>query len=176
MKFAALLGAVALAFACAASASAAIVDQQANGFLIEHKVVINAPAEKVWRTLINIGSWWSADHTYSRDAANLNMSTLVGGCWCETLPGKGELRHMVVTFIAENEALRLEGGLGPLGGLGVAGHMTFELAEANGKTTVTWTYEVGGYTRGGLQQWAGPVDNVMAQQFARLKAAAEKAD
>ena len=31
------------------------------------------------------------------------------------------------------------------------------------------TYTVGGFARGGMQKWTGPVDGVLGTQFARLE-------
>ena len=70
MKIAAVLGAIALAFA-AAPAGAAVLDAQANGFVVEQKVVINAPAAKVWASTVGLltatarlsnWSWGTASH------------------------------------------------------------------------------------------------------------------
>ncbi|MDI1365107.1 MAG: ATPase, partial [bacterium] len=39
----------------------------------------------------------------------------------------------------------------------------------DGETTLTLTYDVGGYLRGGLDKIAAPVDGVLGQQVLRLK-------
>jgi hypothetical protein len=41
---------------------------------------------------------------------------------------------------------------------------------------LTWSYVVGGYTPGGLEAWARPVDGVLSAQISSLKARAEAAD
>jgi hypothetical protein len=56
---------------------------------------------------------------------------------------------------------------------GGAGALTVLLAEKDGKTTVTLTYDVGGYFKGGLDKRAAPVDGVLGQQLAGLKTAVE---
>jgi hypothetical protein len=65
--------------------------------------------------------------------------------------------------------LRLNGGLGPLGLMGVNGNMTWEFADAGEGTTLTWSYVVGGYHPGGLEQIAAAVDAVLIEQMSRLK-------
>ena len=65
--------------------------------------------------------------------------------------------------------LRLTGGLGPLGLMGVAGNMTWEFDEVEGGTRVTLRYAVGGYLDGGLDTMAGPVDAVLLEQMTRLQ-------
>ena len=70
----------------------------------------------------------------------------------------------------------MTGGLGPLGLMGVDGNMTWEFEDADGGTRVRFTYAVGGYMAGGLDQMAGPVDRVLGEALTRLKAFAETGD
>jgi hypothetical protein len=121
----------------------------------------------------HIGAWWSSAHTYSQDARNLSIELKPGGCWCEALPGGGGARHMTVVNVQPERMLRATGGLGPLQGLGVAGALTIALKGEDDHTTVTWTYDVGGHEKGGLDMLAGPVDGVLGEQARRLKAYAE---
>ena len=45
-----------------------------------------------------------------------------------------------------------------------------QLAFAGAATLVRFTYDVGGYAKGGLAEtWAAPVDQVLGGQLARLK-------
>jgi uncharacterized protein YndB with AHSA1/START domain len=162
-----------LGLAVAASAGAEVVDSQPGGFTTRQSVVIDAPIATVWADLVRPAAWWSSDHTFSHDAANLALEPRVGGEWRETLPDGGGVRHMVVVNVAPPTTLRLEGGLGPLQALGVAGHLTFALKAQGATTQVTQTYDVGGHAPGGLTQMAGPVDHVLGEQLSRLKALAE---
>jgi hypothetical protein len=162
-----VLFAAALATAPAA-AHAEVTDQSAAGFQIRHVVELNAPPAKARAAVQDIGRWWSSDHTYSGDAANLSIDA--GGCFCEKLPG-GSVRHMSVVYSAPG-ALKMFGGLGPLQTTGAAGHLSFQFAKAPepGKTVLTLSYDVGGYAKGGLAQvWAKPVDAVLGQQVLRFK-------
>lgn len=163
-------------FACLlvnGAARAEVVDSQSGGFTVRESRVVAAPPAKVWAVLVEPASWWSSDHTFSGDARNLTLSAKPGGFWQEALPKGGGVRHMVVVFADPPSALRLEGALGPLQALGVAGHLTFKLGAQGGGTVVTETYDVGGHAPGGLDKLAGPVNEVLDEQLGRLKARAE---
>jgi hypothetical protein len=98
---------------------------------------------------------------------------MAGGCFCEKLPNGGSVLHMTVVYAQPGQGLRLSGGLGPLQMSGATGHLSWTLAEKNGKTTLTQTYDVGGYMTGGLDKIAPVVDQVLGEQFDRLKVYAE---
>ncbi len=83
---------------------------------------------------------------------------------------------MTVTTIIPDTLLRLTGGLGPLGLMGVNGNMTWEFAAAENKTVVRFTYAVGGYRPGGLDALAEVVDAVIGEALLRLKAYVETGD
>ena len=162
-----VLVAVALATAPIA-AHAEVTDQSAAGFQIRHVLEIDAPPAKARAAAQDIGRWWSSDHTYSGDAANLSIDA--AGCFCEKLPG-GSVRHMSVVY-SDPGALRMFGGLGPLQTTGAAGHLSLQFAKAGdpAKTVLTLSYDVGGYAKGGLgETWAKPVDAVLGQQVLRFK-------
>jgi uncharacterized protein YndB with AHSA1/START domain len=144
-----------------------VVDNTPGGFSLRHEASIAAPKAAVYAALVNdIGQWWHPDHTFSGDAGNLAIDE--NGCFCETLPEGGMVRHMSVVHTNPARMLVMSGGLGPLQTLGVAGSMTWLLAETAGQTTLVLSYRVGGYATGGLERWADPVDGVLAQQLARL--------
>ena len=46
--------------------------------------------------------------------------------------------------------------------------MTWSLTEKDGKTEISWVYDVGGHMEGGLDQISGKVDAVLADQLERL--------
>ena len=70
-----LAGALALA---PVLASAEVKFAAADGFLIEQRFKIRAPASKVWETLLHPEDWWPSDHTWSGDRANLRWSPQAG--------------------------------------------------------------------------------------------------
>ncbi len=160
---------VAASLALAGAARAEVADVSPQGFEIKHTVEIAAPAAKVWAALVKPGQWWNSDHSWSGDARNLTLDPRPGGCWCEALPHGGGARHMTVVYVAPGQEMRLEGGLGPFQFSGASGHMIWKLAEKDGKTTLTWTYDLGGYVKGGIDKMAGPVDGVLGDQVGRLK-------
>jgi hypothetical protein len=168
------LSAVLVLCAVVAPVRAEVVDSAPNGFTVRHVVAVAAERPQVYAALVgDIGSWWSSDHTVSGDAANLYMTTSVPGCFCEKLGDNGGLVHMTVSFVSPGTLLRLTGGLGPLGLMGVNGNMTWEFDDAQSGTVVTLQYAVGGYLAGGLDSVAAAVDAVLGEATLRLKAFVE---
>jgi hypothetical protein len=165
------------AFCLAGNTSAEVLDSAANGFTVHHKVTIAADRAVVYGAAVdNIGQWWSGDHTFSGDASNLTMTATVPGCFCETTGPAAGLVHMTVTFVNPGVMLRLTGGLGPLGLMGVSGNMTWEFDAAETGTVVTLQYAVGGYMDGGLDSVAPAVDGVLIEAMSRLKSFVETGD
>lgn len=160
-------------FGCS-TAMAEVVDAGASGFTTRHSVTIPRPRAEVYRVATTgVGSWWSDDHTVSGRAANLYLEPRVQGCFCERLGEQGGVVHLLVTFVNPTVMLRLSGGLGPLGLMGVSGNMTWEFSDSADGTTVTWSYAVGGYFPGGLDQISSAVDLVLIEQMNQLKRFAE---
>jgi uncharacterized protein YndB with AHSA1/START domain len=153
----------------AGPAAAAVVDAQPSGFEVRETAQIAAPPERVYAAIGEVGRWWMSQHTYSGDAKNLTLDLHVGGCFCERLPDGGATGHMVVDMVQPNRLVRLAGALGPLAATGGAGHLAIRLAPKNGGTALDLTYDFGGYAKGGMAQWAAPVDGVLGEQVARLK-------
>lgn len=167
--------AAALALLCCPVAGAEVIDAEASGFTTRHSVTIASPRAEVYRAATaKIGSWWSDDHTVSGSAAHLYLEPRVQGCFCERLGEQGGVVHMVVTFVNPTVMLRLSGGLGPLGLMGVSGNMTWEFTDSADGTTLTWSYAVGGYFPGGLDQIANSVDRVLTEQMNQFKRFAEE--
>jgi uncharacterized protein YndB with AHSA1/START domain len=157
-----------------AAARAEVVEATPNGFQVKQSEEIAAPAAKVWAALGEVCAWWNSKHSWSGDAKNLTLELKAGGCWCEAnLPNGGGARHMTVLLVTPGKTAILDGTLGPLMFSGATGHLVWQLAEQDGKTTLTQTYFVGGYFPGGLGALAGPVDGVMTEQLGRLKAYVE---
>ncbi len=167
--------AIGVAITCAA-AYADITDSASNGFSINHKVVIAADRLPVYQAAINdVGQWWNDDHTMSGNAGNLYIEPRMLGCFCEKLGDGGGVVHLTVTFVNPGVMLRLTGGLGPLGLMGVNGNMTWEFTDAEDGTMVSLTYSVGGYMAGGLDSVAPAVDAVLLEQLVSLRAHVESA-
>jgi hypothetical protein len=113
--------------------------------------------------------WWSSDHTYSGNSANLSIDARATGCWCEKLPNLGGVRHMSVVYVARRKAIRFEGGLGPLQSMGLSGSMTWKFDAQEKGTTVEVRYAVGGYNPGGLKEVAPLVDGVLRAHVERYQ-------
>ncbi len=161
----------------AAFANAEVTDAGAGGFTTVSEVTIAASGEDVWRAAIDdVGLWWSSDHTISGDAGRLSITAIPQGCFCERFAEDAGVVHMTVTMVNPGVLIRLTGGLGPLGLMGVSGNMTWEFEATDAGTRVRLTYAVGGYREGGLDSTAGPVDFVLAEALARLKAQIETGD
>ena len=158
----------AAALVLAGDARAEVTEQAPHGFQVRHVVEVAAPPARVWDALIQPGRWWDPEHTWSGAARNLRIEPRPGGCFCEDIPGGGVL-HMTVIYVKRDAQLDLWGALGPLHFTGADGGMSIKLAPAGQGTRVEMTYTVGGFDRGGLQKWTGPVDGVLETQFTRLK-------
>ncbi|HVP61828.1 MAG TPA: hypothetical protein VMT11_14790 [Myxococcaceae bacterium] len=160
---------VGLAFALLARpASAEVLNAAPGGFVVQHRAALALPAEKAWARLVQVQSWWSPEHTYSGASRNLSLRLSPGGCFCERLPAGGFAKHAEVVQLQPRKLLRLSGSLGPLQALGAAGALSFALADAEGGTQVTLTYQVGGFAADGLDKLAPLVDQVLGEQLKRL--------
>ncbi len=151
-------------------AFAEVSDSAANGFTTVNETVISTDRGAAWAAALDIGKWWSSDHTISGDASRMSIDPRPLGCFCENLGQEGGVVHLTVTSVMPTVLLRMTGGLGPLGLRGVDGNMIWEFDDAEGGTRVRFTYAVGGYMDGGLDQVAGAVDFVLGEALARLEA------
>jgi uncharacterized protein YndB with AHSA1/START domain len=174
MKSVGILGAVA-AFLLATPATADVVSSTPTTMEIHEALTIDAPIQQVWDTLRSPQRWWSKDHTYSDDSANLYMDTQATGCFCERFPDrKGSVEHARILYIQPPRMIRLSGALGPLQAEAVIGTLTFKLdQEGSNATKLTIDYVVSGYVRAGADTLAPKVDEVLALQAVNLKFAAE---
>lgn len=151
-------------------AAAEVTDSAPNGFTTANSVVVAADPMTAWQAAVQVGRWWNGAHTMSGEAARMTIEPRVQGCFCESLGEEAGVVHLTVTSVMPGTSLRMSGGLGPLGLMGVYGNMTWDFEEAEGGTRVRFKYAVGGYMDGGLDQIAGPVDAVLGEALGRLKA------
>jgi hypothetical protein len=155
-------------------ARAEILNSSPVGFTVRSEAVLGAGLESSYNALtMRIASWWDPNHTFSGDAKNLTLDARAGGCFCETLPDGGSVRHMEVVFASPGRMLRMIGALGPLQGSGLAGSMTWGFQEDGDSTRVALTYSVGGYCGSDIMEIAPAVDSVLNEQLMRLKAYVE---
>jgi len=162
---------------CTLAAGAAygtVLDAGPNGFTVEHEVVIAAARTEVWHAAVdNVGAWWNGAHTVGGDASRLHIDARTLGCFCERLAGDDGVVHLLVTTVSSGVLLRMTGGLGPLGLMGVNGNFTWEFFDADGGTRVRFTYAIGGYHPDGLDALAEPVDEVIGDALLRMQAHVE---
>ena len=155
-----------------APAAAATSEVSPTGFIVSLRYDVNATPHRVWESLGEIGKWWNSSHTWSGNAANLSLPMQASGCYCERW-GANSVEHGRVVFAAEDSVLRLQAALGPLQALAVNAVLTFAITQEDGKTVLQVTYRVSGNASAALQDLAGPVDGVIAEQARRLVAYAE---
>jgi len=147
----------------------AVLGSNAGGFTVREEVEFAGSPANAWKRLIDVGSWWSPQHTYSGHSSNLTLTLRPGGCWCEKLDNGGFVRHLEVVLVIPERTLRLTGGLGPLQGIGATGALTFTLRSTSPTaTTVIAEYSVVGYSREGLSSIAAAVDEVLGEQLQRF--------
>src|SRR5271165_1073487 len=122
-------------------ARSAVADSSAGGFTIKLTYSVKAtPAAVYDRFIHNVGEWWSAEHTFSRDAHNLSIEEKAMGCFCEKLPNLGAVRHMEVLTLIPGRMLVLSGALGPLQSLAAVGTLSLQLSAVEGGTKLDVTY------------------------------------
>ena len=177
IRITAMFAALMLA-APAVPARAEVVTQSDAGFVIKQSVEVAADQQAVWKALIAPAKWWSSEHTWSHDAANLYLDAQATGCFCEKLPRPadapadqriGSVEHMHVIFAdPQRGLLRMSGALGPLQGEALNGTLTIELKQTATGTRIELEYVVGGYMRMKTEEIAPAVDGVLGQQLAGL--------
>lgn len=159
-------------------ASAEVASVSDAGFVIRLEREVAAKQSEAWALLIAPGKWWSSDHTYSGDAANLYIDAQATGCFCEKLPRPkgapesqriGSVEHMHVVYADPPQGvLRMKGGLGPLQGESATGTLTITIQPRPEGSRITWEYVVGGFIRMKNEDIAPLVDKVLSEQIERL--------
>lgn len=164
---------VASAVLWAAVAPAAVENATPAGFHIRHTASVTLAPGEAYRRLLEIGRWWSSEHSYSGDARNLSLRVRPDGCFCEKLPDGGFVVHMRIGYARPGETLRLIGGLGPLQELGVYGALTFSFKATGTGTVLQVDYRASGADGSRLDQLAPVVDAVLGEQVKRYAAYAD---
>lgn len=155
-------------FACSAPAAAEVTSRTGSGFAVTGRLPAAVTPEQAWAALVEPSLWWDPEHSWSGQGANLSIEPRAGGCFCERLPDGGSVEHMRVIYAAPGKQLRMSGALGPLQGEGLAATLTVMLEQQGERTTIAWTYKVGGHTELPLERIAPAVDAVLSAQFRRL--------
>ncbi|MXO95935.1 SRPBCC family protein [Erythrobacter aquimaris] len=174
LRFHATLAAIGLA-TLAVPASAEVVATSDSGFVTKASARVAATPREAWLALIKPSDWWNDAHTWSADASNMTLVPSAGGCFCEKIPGEGDIpldgsaQHAIVVQAVPDRALRLRGGLGPLQAVPATGVLTVTLSEIDGGTRIDWEYNVGGPMGFEIGQISKAVDGVMNQQLSGLR-------
>ncbi len=177
--FAAAVTGCMLAMATAVPAQAEVVSAAPDAFVVRHTVAVTADRRTAWLALITPSKWWTPAHTFSGDSGNLSLMPKADGCFCEVVPAKesaavvglqGSVEHMRVILALPDQALRMQGGLGPLQSEPVNAVLTITLSPVDGRdgTRITFEYAVGGYMRFESPAIATLVDQVVGAQIAGL--------
>ena len=157
------------ALAVPAVAQAEVVSANDHGFEVRHTIQTVIPQAAAFDAFGQISQWWSKDHTYSGDAANMSLALRPGGCLCERLPDGGGVEHMHVAYVAPGERVVLTGALGPLLYEATTGVMDVKIERIAGGSRVTMDYRVAGFANGGGEKLAPLVEQVLGEQMARLR-------
>lgn len=164
-----LLAAAALALPARAETSAV----SSSSFLATHRIEVGAPPRAVFEAIGRIGEWWSSEHVYSGNAANLSLELRAGACFCERWEGNS-VEHGRVMYVQRDRTLRIDTALGPLQEMAATGILQFAVAPAEGgASTLTVTYRVRA-PDAGLERVAAVVDRVVGEQARRLGAFAAR--
>lgn len=161
-----------LALGLAAPAKAEVMQSAPDGAHLLHQVRVEAPPAAVYALIGQVGRWWSGEHSYSGDAANLTLAMEPGGCFCERWKD-GAVEHARVILLMRDQVVRLGGALGPLQVKAVNGSLTFLLKPDGAGTQLTVGYRLVGSSLSGLDKDAPAVDGVLNVQVQRLKRLAE---
>jgi uncharacterized protein YndB with AHSA1/START domain len=143
------------------------------GFVSQLREEVSVQPDVVWRAIVQLPRWWSGRHSYSGDARNFSLDAQAGGCFCERWGDGHSVQHARVLMVQNGRVLRLGGAFGPLQDLAVNGVLTIVTSAQDGRTFLRMTYRVVGNTGSGLDKLAAPVDQVIGEQFRRLKKLAE---
>jgi len=165
------IAATAMLFVFALASPAARAEVKSSGqdhFQILFTERIGAAPAAVYAAIGQVERWWSGEHSYSGDAANLSLSMQPGGCFCERWAG-GAVEHGRVVMLMRDQTVRLDAALGPVQNLGVSAVLSFLLKAEDGGTTLSVGYRVNGSSASGLDKLAQPVDGVLGIQVQRLK-------
>ena len=160
---------LAVLLASATPAAAEVVSSGPNGFEIRHSANLVVPQAAAFAAIGKVQDWWSKDHTYSGNAANLSLDLRPGGCFCERFDGGGGIEHLRVTYVQPGERITLSGALGPLLFQAVSGVLDIQVERIAGGSRITMNKRVAGFARGNGADLAPAVDRVLAEQLKRLR-------
>lgn len=148
--------------------SAEVVETSPDSFTLRGSVEVATDAMRSYEAILDVGSWWDRSHTWSGDSRRLTLTVSPEGCFCESLPSGGIVRHATLLFADPGRMIRLSGAFGPLQEHPLVGVLTFSLSPKPAGSTIEMVYRVAGTMPGGLSEWAPLVDQVLSSQLHRL--------
>lgn len=154
----------AVLLAGAGLAQAEVKQSAADGFIVEHRLGLNATPAQAWAGLGQPARWWPKEHTWSGQSANLSIELKLGGCFCERWKDGGA-EHGRVIRIERDKLLRLNAALGPLQDMAVSGVLSIAIAAKEEGSEAIVTYRVSGTPAHALDKIATLVDQVLGLQF-----------
>jgi uncharacterized protein YndB with AHSA1/START domain len=159
----------ALLLGLAAPADAEVVKRATEGFIIRHEGIAKGTPAETWAALTDWGGWWPASHSYSGNAANIQLEVEADGELEEVWPG-GQVLHGSVVAALPERLLRLNAPLGPLQAIPANAVLEFTLAPVGTGTRVGVVFHVAGPASVNAGRYADAVDKVFAEAFPRLLA------
>lgn len=154
----------------ATPASPEVISATANGFEVREIVPLVVTPAVAFGSFRDIASWWSPEHTYSGDSANLSLALVPGGCFCERFPKTGGgIEHLRVSYVDPGKRIVLTGALGPLLYEATTGVMDVQVKSIAGGSQLILDYKVAGFANGGAAKLAPAVDAVLAEQMKRFR-------
>ena len=125
--------AVVATMALAGAAQAEVRNAVPESMQLQFNERVAATPSAVYAAIGQVERWWSGEHSYSGDAANLSLAMQPGGCFCERW-ANGAVEHGRVIMLMRDQVVRLDAALGPLQNKAVSGVLTFLLkAEEGGR-------------------------------------------
>ena len=150
-----------------ASANADVIAASADHYTLRHEAVSPLPPDAMWNRLVHPETWWSPEHSYSGDAANLSLDLRVAGLWKEEWDG-GSVAHGTVLYIHSGKQLRLAAPFGPLQSMAVNVVWTITIQPDGSGSKVIFDEVANGSDASNLDKMAGAVDGVKAEAIRRL--------
>lgn len=153
------------------TAQSEVIHADPHGFEVREQAQLVIPASEAMAAFAKIPGWWSKNHTYSGDTANLSLDVRPGGCFCERFPKSGGgIEHLRVTYVKPGEEIVMTGALGPLLGEAVTGVMRVSVERIAGGSQLTLDYRAVGFANGGGDRFALMIDAMLADQMTRYRA------
>ena len=78
-----------------------------SAFVSTFREAVKATPDAMWKAMVQLPRWWSGQHTYSGQAANLSLDVQAGGCWCERAGDGLSVQHGTVVLVQPGRAIRL---------------------------------------------------------------------